>query len=417
MIPRAQLVLFLFATLSLLLFVPLLYWTGKPNMSYQRKIKMKEIKGTHPGNSNGAVTRFELVNVSHHESPRSSKRIIPSPSSNKESNSSHCSPKTNIVFLKTHKCGSSTLQNVLLRYGERRNLDFVLPEKANYLGLSVFHRGNMMYYPVKKYNILCHHTRFSYKEISAVMFKDSLYITILRDPVTQFSSFFNYFQRGKLYRLPGDKALKIFLGKPNYYYGIHSGKRFQTKNPMLYDLGLREKHLGDSARIEEKIQQLETEFDLILILEHFDESLVLLRHLMCWDVDDVVYFVLNSRKSSVKTVAREPAEKIRRWNAGDLRLYQTFNRTLWRRVEAFGRRRMRHEVGELRARIRHFVDRCAGNRTEARSKTKLGASDSRLGFSEGEMCDRMTRRGIPYTNYIRTYQDSRYGMGKPPNKP
>ena len=37
---------------------------------------------------------------------------------------------TKIVFLKTHKTASSTLQNALLRFGEKRNLTFALPKKG-----------------------------------------------------------------------------------------------------------------------------------------------------------------------------------------------------------------------------------------------------------------------------------------------
>ena len=38
---------------------------------------------------------------------------------------------TKIVFLKTHKTASSTLQNALLRFGEKRNLTFALPKKGS----------------------------------------------------------------------------------------------------------------------------------------------------------------------------------------------------------------------------------------------------------------------------------------------
>jgi len=34
---------------------------------------------------------------------------------------------TKIVFLKTHKTASSTVQNILFRFGEKMNLNFALP--------------------------------------------------------------------------------------------------------------------------------------------------------------------------------------------------------------------------------------------------------------------------------------------------
>ena len=78
----------------------------------------------------------------------------------KGSSTRDCTPRTNIVFFKMHKCSSSTVQNILLRYGEKHSLDFVLPPAGNYLGHSQFSRKCMLEFPVKEYNILCHHTMF-----------------------------------------------------------------------------------------------------------------------------------------------------------------------------------------------------------------------------------------------------------------
>jgi len=48
----------------------------------------------------------------------------------KENPESTCTPKSNIFFLKTHKTGSSTVQNLLLRYGDKNNLTFALPRST-----------------------------------------------------------------------------------------------------------------------------------------------------------------------------------------------------------------------------------------------------------------------------------------------
>ena len=45
-----------------------------------------------------------------------------------EDPSEECPEKTKIVYIKTHKCASSSLQNIFLRFGEKRNLSFVLPK-------------------------------------------------------------------------------------------------------------------------------------------------------------------------------------------------------------------------------------------------------------------------------------------------
>ena len=44
-----------------------------------------------------------------------------------------CKSKKIIVFHKTHKCSSTTLQNILLRYAYNYNFNVVLPENGNNL--------------------------------------------------------------------------------------------------------------------------------------------------------------------------------------------------------------------------------------------------------------------------------------------
>ena len=39
---------------------------------------------------------------------------------------------TKVIFQKTHKTASSTVQNMLFRFGEKRNLNFALPKNHEY---------------------------------------------------------------------------------------------------------------------------------------------------------------------------------------------------------------------------------------------------------------------------------------------
>ena len=39
---------------------------------------------------------------------------------------------TKVIFQKTHKTASSTVQNMLFRFGEKRNLNFALPKNHGY---------------------------------------------------------------------------------------------------------------------------------------------------------------------------------------------------------------------------------------------------------------------------------------------
>ena len=106
-----------------------------------------------------------------------------------------CKPQRNIVFLKTHKTGGSTVQNILLRYGQHHNLIVGLPQKGfrfAYSEGSKFHR-KLLYPSKKSVNMLCHHMRFDKQQIASLMPSNTMYITILREPGSLFVSYFDYF--------------------------------------------------------------------------------------------------------------------------------------------------------------------------------------------------------------------------------
>jgi hypothetical protein len=53
-----------------------------------------------------------------------------------------CHPASKVAFLKTHKCASSSLQNMLLRRAAKYDLNVVLPLTGNYVGrYTPFHRS------------------------------------------------------------------------------------------------------------------------------------------------------------------------------------------------------------------------------------------------------------------------------------
>jgi hypothetical protein len=64
---------------------------------------------------------------------------------------------------------------------------------------------------------------------------------------------------------------------------------------QLYDLGQNQSDLYDRAVTEAKIQDMERHFDLVMIAERFDESMVLLADLLCWPIEKVTSLKVNAR--------------------------------------------------------------------------------------------------------------------------
>ena len=82
------------------------------------------------------------------------------------------------------------------------------------------------------------------------------------------------------------------------------------------------------------IDKIDNEFDLVLISEKFDESMILLANTLCWPLDYVKSFTLNARKSIHKVILSSDEQNIlKSWQQGDLLLYNHFKNKLDQQVQ------------------------------------------------------------------------------------
>ncbi|XP_009877741.1 PREDICTED: galactose-3-O-sulfotransferase 2-like [Apaloderma vittatum] len=274
-----------------------------------------------------------------------------------------CEPKTDIVFLKVHKSASSTVMNILFRFGEMHNLTFAFPTGG----------GNQLFYPrhflatfvegfsprsPQRFNILCHHMRFLQPEVQKVVSSSAVYFSILRNPVQLMESSFVYYKGASAFSRA--HSLEEFLSQPYRYYNPANGDSHYAKNLMTFDFGFNPNGEVSAERVELMLKAIEASFDLLLISEYFDESMVLLKEVLCWDLDSVVSFPLNSRDSSTKSpLPATIMEKIKNWNRLDWEIYTHFNRTFWERIDRdIGRERMQREVKALRERRAELARTC-----------------------------------------------------------
>lgn len=278
------------------------------------------------------------------------------------------------MFLKTHKTASSTILNVLFRFGEKHRLRFAFPDGRNDFSYpSPFQRSQVRdYRPGECFNMICNHMRFDRGEVAKLLPPDAAYVSILRDPADLFESSFHYYHRAIpcTWRIGGQNKLAQFLQHPQRFYYPRAFNSFYLKNLLFFDFGLDNNLEADDPRVLKAIHNLSKHFDLILIAEYFEESLILLKDMMCWTMEDILYFKLNMRKSSsVSRLTSDLKAKALEWNGADWKLYQHFNATFWAKVEAFGRERMKEEVEELRRRNNEMKVICIedGGAVEARN--------------------------------------------------
>ncbi|XP_024132038.1 galactosylceramide sulfotransferase [Oryzias melastigma] len=285
-----------------------------------------------------------------------------------------CLPKMDVMFLKTHKTASGTFLNILFRFGEKHRLKFAFPDSRNdFFYPSPFHRAQVKdYRPGMCFNIICNHMRFNAPELAKLLPTDTTYITILRDPAELFESSFHYF--GRLvpftWKIQGEDKLSEFLLDPQSYFDPESYNSHYLKNLLFFDFGQDNTLDPDDPRVDAGIRSISERFDLVMLVEHFEESLLLLKDALCWEMDDLLFFKLNVRKgSTVSKLTSELRAKALEWNAIDWKLYQHFNQTFWKKVDAYGRQRMADDVAELRIRNKRMASICieGGHPVEAGS--------------------------------------------------
>ncbi|XP_076580724.1 galactose-3-O-sulfotransferase 4 isoform X2 [Chaetodon auriga] len=377
-----------------------------------------------------------------------------------------CQPHTHIMFLKTHKTASSTVLNMLYRFGEEHGLRFALP-----LGYQLGYPLPFNAHRVKGYrgprtvefHIMGNHMRFNKPEVEKVMPADTFYFSIIRDPVALAESSFAYYKEvAPAFRKT--KGLGDFADDPEKYYDPRLRNNHYARNLLWFDFGL-DHNANFSVTLAQRGQaMIRRTFKLILVSEYFDQSMILLRHALCWPLDAVVSFSLNARQqkpsgiggisgswvdkaaaaagvagrgghSEAKmlpnlSLTEEQREKLRQWNALDWYLYKALNRTFWEEIDRFGHTQMEQEVALLRMRREDLARVClrnGGKPVEAhriRDKTIrpfqsglvkiLGYElQPRLDNATRTACLRMIRPEIQYKDVLDAKQFSRAVQAQP----
>ncbi|XP_035689130.1 galactosylceramide sulfotransferase-like [Branchiostoma floridae] len=210
---------------------------------------------------------------------------------------------------------------------------------------------NLMPLPNKgKADIWVYHTIFDSQKFHSMFSSNAVYITILREPLSQLKSVWNYYKLSKKFNISeeGTDGIAKFLDNPGKYdMACGHGARYPfcfTRNSVAVDLGFSMQENMDTPSLEDQVQrqhkskafvrQIEEHFSLVMIMEHFDESLVLLKREMCWTLKDILYYVANTRSYTWRqhNLPKLQKEQHKQWSYVDYALYEYFNTSLWNKI-------------------------------------------------------------------------------------
>ena len=250
--------------------------------------------------------------------------------------------KTSVALLKVHKTGSTTLSSILYRYGVHRGLSFVMPTDPNlhqFFPQTMDEAFHQFYPPCKeKYDILNIHSRYNGREVlTKYMHRDTFVIATLRHPAEQMISGFKYYgysdQLAKM-----NATLSDFLDNPKkYIQKMNNGANPMDLmwNGMSNDIGLSEFNIPKGLTmsqlkndpehmksVERFLEWAESEIDFFLISEVFDESLILLKDMLNWKLEDLIYFSQNAAANKINDVDDDLRDKLIQFSYIDYLLYQ-----------------------------------------------------------------------------------------------
>ncbi|XP_071478910.1 galactosylceramide sulfotransferase-like [Diadema antillarum] len=270
-----------------------------------------------------------------------------------------------LVFVKTHKTASTTLANIINRYGYSNNLSFLLykndPTRGHFRQRKLRGKRDILppigvqtldYKHYRDYDLMTSHIRLlpNLNFLKHHMRSGARFITILREPTKQFTSAFFFFKCPEKYSMAGktpSQLVDTFLRRPFFHWNrmINSYCKIYIRNGMFYDL-ISEELIHKSVDVINKaIRKLDGVLDLVLITEYLDQSLLLLKKIMSWEFEDILYLRANQRAER-SGPNREQRIKIRRWNMADTLLYKHYNHTLWKKIAKYD--------GDFEADLKHF---------------------------------------------------------------
>ncbi|RUS70852.1 hypothetical protein EGW08_021390 [Elysia chlorotica] len=265
-----------------------------------------------------------------------------------------------VVFIKVHKAASSTMQNILLRFAMARNLSVLLPRSPKRTSINEItpvldSRLVISHPPGHSFDILCNHVIYNKQQIAKYIPASAVRVAILRQPLKQALSALEYYT--KYYPYAGvrdgfnrykDDPINGFLQHPEHFFAWNTRWSLTycfINNRMSIDLGFDTTNFQASkqnkTKIRKFIKSLESDFDLMLISDYFEESLVLLRRYLSWAWRDIIYVKLNVAKHTPDSVwAKSPVlnssaqQAFLRWNAIDIELYDHFFPVFLRKIKS-----------------------------------------------------------------------------------
>ena len=356
-------------------------------------------------------------------------------------------PYKSIALIKVYKAASSTLSNILFRYGFNRKMSFILPQgvgqnqifplspsdsEAKIIPLckdgQVNHAKSVAVTDLK-YQLLNVHTRFRGKSnLLQLLPNDTFILSSVREPVYQIKSSFSYngFEK-RLKKFNID--FKTFFETPykitvDYFFNGNETNMLHATdwglwNPQSLVHGLSEFGVRpgitrtelinspeEMKKVKSFLNSVHREIDFSVIAEYFDQSIVIMRNLLGLEWEDIVYLESNKRSKKQGKMDMEERKKILEWNYIDYLLYETMKEKFYKLKNEIGEERIMAEAGILSEYNERIASYCLSHK---RYQPRQGVYVSYMEFEmsrrglRNKCCNQMTAQEWNYIPTLKQY--------------
>ncbi|KAK6194858.1 hypothetical protein SNE40_000397 [Patella caerulea] len=217
---------------------------------------------------------------------------------------------------------------MLHRFALRYNLNVVLPDKnGKYFWIlgKLYQNTHRKIIPVAKdeeYNILAVDTFYNKHIYEQLIPINPFFLAIFREPVERYISYLFY---------QSDTCAILNQKKKTNPYIFHDYTG--ETPPILNDFSFNENIMNVSRFTE----RMDNEFDMIMVTEYFDQSLILLKRKLCWNFQDIIYITSNKNLEDAG-YALSPADRqnIISHFKNDLIFYEHFKSKLFTEMSKLG---------------------------------------------------------------------------------
>mmetsp|Transcript_117288 Transcript_117288/g.203776 ORF Transcript_117288/g.203776 Transcript_117288/m.203776 type:complete len:433 (-) Transcript_117288:53-1351(-) len=244
-----------------------------------------------------------------------------------------------MLFIKIPKTGSSTLTNIMQRVGQKHALTFMLPQGEGVRNWGYPFPGEEYTQacapPEHQFDVICNHAFANFSLMKAYLKPSVKTFSIVREPSAHVKASSESYESW-------DACLDKLSSEPDFsVLGSGSLDCFPNKQALFlgwYDyVGHTTKFDNDTVKINKWLQTLDKEMDLIFLIEHYDEGLVLLREDLKADIGEMKYVIFESG-GKAETASAEPLipteaqeQRLAELNTVDNALYKHANQTFWKR--------------------------------------------------------------------------------------